>query len=180
MPYFLDVLDDGRESVVTGNAERFAEHGHRQGDNPFGFLGTCGLCTCEGVLCQFGIEVTEADLVAYAVDHGLCLADAPPQLYGGTTVSDQIRILSDFGVPAHHENAGSLEDLAAALEQDRGAIIAVDAGVLWDDPTYFDGRANHAITPIGVARAPASAVRIPSSRAASLAALTYRRRRPPR
>lgn len=155
VPGHLDVLPDGREAVVFGDVERFTDYGHRQGDNPFGFQGTCGLCSCECVLRQFDIEITEADLVAHAIARGLCVADGRPEMCGATSVGDQIRILSDFGVPAYQERAGSLEDLAADLEQGRGVIILLDAGTLWDDPNHYEGRANHAITPIGVARDPA-------------------------
>jgi hypothetical protein len=154
VPYHLDVLPDGRETVVIGDVKTFSDYCHPQGDNPFGFRGTCGLCSCEGILRQFGIEVSEADVVAHAIAHGLCNLEGSADMRGGTTVTDQVRILSDFGVPAHYEAAGSLEDLAASLEHGRGVIVGLDAGVLWDDATYYDGRANHAVTPIGVARQP--------------------------
>ncbi|MFF9063978.1 hypothetical protein ACF09E_01330 [Streptomyces sp. NPDC014891] len=155
VPYRLDTLPDGREIVIIGDVETFADHTHRQGDNPFGFLGTCGLCSCEGVLRQFGIEVTEADVVAHAIARGLCETKGPAEMRGGTTPSDQCRILADFGVPAHVETADSLEDLAERLEHGHGVVIAANAGVLWDDADYWEGgRANHAVVPIGVARNP--------------------------
>jgi hypothetical protein len=154
VPYHLDVLPDGRETVVIGDVETFSEYCHHQGDNSFGFRGTCGLCSCEGIMRQFGIEVTEADVVAYAIAHGLCSMEGSSDKRGGTSVLEQARILSDFGVPAHYETARSLEDLAAALEHGRGVIVGLDCGVLWDDANYYDGRANHAVTPIGVARDP--------------------------
>ncbi|MGA2830583.1 MAG: hypothetical protein ABSF03_31225 [Streptosporangiaceae bacterium] len=154
VPYHLDVLPDGRETLVTGDVKTLSEYCHRQGDNPFGFRGTCGLCSCEGIMRQFGLEVTEADVVAYAIAHGLCYVEGDSGMRGGSTVVEQVRILSDFGVPAHHESTCSLEDLAASLEHGRGVIVALDCGVLWDDANYYDGRANHAVTPIGVARDP--------------------------
>ncbi|TVZ94933.1 MULTISPECIES: hypothetical protein [unclassified Streptomyces] len=158
VPYALGTLPDGRETLIIGDVDTYADFTHRQGDNPYGFQGTCGLCSCEGVLRQFGVDVTEGDVVAHAVSHGLCETggdDATAR--GGTTLPDQARILSDYGVPAHVESADSLEDLAANLEQGHGVIIAANAGVLWDDATYWDGgQANHAVVPIGVARDPAT------------------------
>jgi hypothetical protein len=152
VPYHLDVLPDGREVAVIGDVETFSEYCHEQGDNPYGYDGTCGLCSCEGIMRQFGIEVTEADVVAYAIAHGLCSMEGSSDKRGGTSVLEQARILSDFGVPAHYETSRSLEDLAASLEQGRGVIVGLDCGVLWDDANYYAGRANHAVTPIGVAR----------------------------
>ena len=103
---------------------------------------------------EFGIEATEAAVVKYAIAHGLCYMEGGPHQLGGTSVLSQARILSDLGVPAHYETARSLEDLAAALEQGRGVIVELDCGALWDNADYYDGRANHAVTPIGVARDP--------------------------
>jgi hypothetical protein len=60
-------------------------------------------------------------------------------------------------VPARVETAVSLEGLAARVEEGRSIIAEVDAGVLWDDASYFGwGLPNHAITITGVARDPAT------------------------
>lgn len=152
VPYHADVLPDGRDTVIIGDMETFKEYCHQQGDNPFGFRGTCGLCSCEGILRQFGIEVTEADVVAYAKDHQLCKTDGSPEYKGGTDVLRMARILSDFGVPAHWDTRGSLEGLAASLQQGRGVIVGLNAGVFWDDARYINQ--GHAVTPIAVARDP--------------------------
>lgn len=157
VPAVLDVLPDGRETVVIGDVDGLADFTHPQGDNPFGFLGTCGLCSCECILRQFGIEVTEADVVEHAIDHGECHISDDPTACGGTTVGDQVAILGDYGVPAHYELGGSLEDLAASLEQGRGVIIEANAGVLWDDVNAYDnGQINHAVVATGVARDPST------------------------
>lgn len=152
VPYRRDVLPDGRETVVIGDVKSFSEYCHRQGDNPFGFQGTCGLCSCELILRQFGLEITEADVVAYARDHRLCKTRGHPRRRGGTTHIDQERILSDFGVPAHYETTRTLGDLAASIQHGQGVILHVDAGSLWNDANAYDGYANHAVTAIGVAR----------------------------
>lgn len=157
VPYVLDTLPDGRESLLIGDVESFKDLVHPQGDNPFDYQGTCGLCSCEGVLGQFGVDVSEAEIVEYAKENDLCNNEGDKSMRGGTTVDHQVQILSDYGVPAHAESAGSLEDLAANLEQRRGVIIEANAGVLWDDPFSYDGGdANHAIVPIGVDRDPAT------------------------
>jgi hypothetical protein len=155
VPYQLDVLPDGREALVIGDVEELAEFNHLQGDNPYGFLGTCGLCSCQDVLCQFGITVSEADVVRHAVENGQCNISDDPAECGGTTAVNRLEILADYGVPAHLEMGGSLEGLALDLEEGRGVIIGANAGVLWNDPAYYEfGQSNHAVTVTGVARDP--------------------------
>ncbi len=158
-PWQLDVLPgSGREVLVVGDVDRFREFNHRQGDNPFGFLGTCGLVSCEDVLRQFGIDVSEADVVRHAAAAGLCEVSGPPEARGGTTEAWQAQILTDAGLPAHVETRGNLSDLAGWLGEGRGVIIEVNAGELWNNPAAYEGgRANHAICVTGAAVDPESA-----------------------
>jgi hypothetical protein len=153
VPYHTDVLPDGRDSVIIGDVETLKDYCHQQGDNPLGFQQTCGLCACAGVLRQFGIEKSEADVVPHAKDYGLCtVIEGSPEKSGGTTILELARILSDFGLPAHGAARGSLEGLAASLQQGRGVIVGLNAGVFWDDSRYLNQ--GHALTPIAVARDP--------------------------
>jgi Peptidase_C39 like family len=155
VPHHLDILPDGREVLVIGDPEGFKKFNHRQGDNPYGYEGTCGLVSCQDILLQFGVKVTEADIVSYAIKQKLCNTSGDMSLRGATTQQDQVKILKDFGVPAHYEQFQSLEDLAAAIEQDSGVIISLNAGVLRNDRRYYEyGQANHAVVVTGVARDP--------------------------
>jgi len=155
VPVLLDHLPDGRETLVIGDVAGQAEGHHLQGENLRHYGGTCGICSCEGVLRRFGIEVTEAELVEHAAARGECHVGEDLAESGGTTVGDQIRILADHGVPASFERAESLEDLAQFVEHGHGVIIAANAGVLWDDSTFYgDGGPNHAVVATGIARDP--------------------------
>jgi len=156
VPIQLDVLPDGRQSVTIGDVAGYADYNHQQGDNPFGFQQDCGLVSCQDVLNQFGVPVTEADVVGHAIRNGQCELDpGSPADSGGSSPEDQARILSDYGVPAHVESGESLEDLAGHVEEGRGTIVGVNAGVLWNDGNaYENGHANHAVTVTGVAREP--------------------------
>lgn len=158
IPRYLDVLPDGREVVVIGDKDRYKDFNHLQGDNPYGYRGTCGLVSCQDILLQFGFDVSEADVVGYAIENGLCDTAAKKlENRGGTTVTDQVQILNDFGVPAHYEVGGSLDKLAGLIEQDRGVIVELNAGVLWNDRSAYDqGFPNHAVTITSVARDPSS------------------------
>jgi hypothetical protein len=154
----LDLLPDGREAVIFGNPRGATEGFHQQGDNPFGMQGTCGLVSVEDILRQLGYQVTETDLVSYAIRNGLCTVEGMPEVQGGTTQIDQTRILKDFGVPAEAKILLNCEDLASYIEVGEKVIVAVNGGVLWNLPEAFEfGQANHAITVTGVARDPQTA-----------------------
>jgi hypothetical protein len=156
VPQQLDVLPDGSQSVTIGDVSQLAAYNHQQGDNPYGFQQDCGLVSCQDVLNQFGVPVSEGDVVAHAATNGECQVNPDSaSSSGGTTELQQQQILSDYGVPAHAETGASLEDLASYVEQGHGAIAEVNAGVLWDEPSaYENGNDNHAVTVTGVARDP--------------------------
>jgi uncharacterized protein YvpB len=156
VPAQLDMLHDGEPSLTIGDVSGYADFNHQQGDNPYGIQQDCGLVSCQDVLNQFGIPVSETDVVTHAVENGQCQFSAGDMSgSGGTTVDDQVRILGDYGVPAHAESGQSLEQLATNVEQGHGVIIEANAGVLWNDANYIEtGQANHAVTLTGVARDP--------------------------
>jgi hypothetical protein len=155
VPTVSDVLPDGRETVVIGDVDGCKEFNHEQGDNTFGFQSTCGLVSVEDVLRQLGVDVSENDVVSFAVDAGLCGVTSNPSDSGGSSPLAQAMILKTYGVPAHVETLDSFERLADCVEHGHGVIIGVNAGVLWDDPNaYENGQANHAVVVTGVAREP--------------------------
>jgi hypothetical protein len=151
-------LPDGREALLVGDPECSKDYFHRQGDNEFGCKGDCGLVSCGDVLNQFGQQVSENDVVRFALENGYCqIVPGSPEMSGGTSLLDQVEVLKSFGVPAHLEIGGSLEGVADRIADGHGVIIEVNAGELWDDPAYYDGGdANHAITITNVAFDPAT------------------------
>lgn len=157
-PAQWDTLPDGREVVVFGSPDGYADFNHQQGDNDLGFKEDCGLCSSQDVLNQFGVDVTENDVVHHAVDNNECYVNPNDATNSGQTTADwQAHLLSDYGVPAHVENGGSIDDLAQNMKDGHAVIIEVNAGVLWNDAnSYGDGGANHAITVTGVVTDPAT------------------------
>jgi hypothetical protein len=157
-PQNLETLPDGRDVLVIGDPDGYADFNHQQGDNDLGFQQDCGLCSSQDVLNQFGIDVTENDVVHHAVENGECDVNPnDPANSGGTTADWQAQLLSDYGVPAHVENGGSIDDLANNITDGHAVIIEVNAGTLWNDAnSYGDGSANHAITVTGVVRDPST------------------------
>ena len=157
-PQHMDTLTDGREVLVIGDTERYGDFNHKQGDNELGFKQDCGLVSSQEVLNQFDIPVTENDVVNHAVDNNQCaVVPSDASQSGGTSADGQAHVLSDYGVPAHVENNGNLDELATNIQDGHGVIIEVNAGILWDDAnSYEDGGSNHAITVTGVVRDPST------------------------
>lgn len=153
VPVIVDTLPDGREVLVIGDVAADRDFHHHQGDNPFNLQSDCGLVSCETVLRQFGLEVTEADIVRYALQHGLCEIAEIPEASGGMTMEGIAQVLSDFDVPSHIERIGTAEDLALLVEHGHGVVLGLDAGHLWNDPRHWNPMgANHAVSVTGVAR----------------------------
>ncbi|MGO8958359.1 MAG: C39 family peptidase [Streptosporangiaceae bacterium] len=153
-----DELPDGEPSLMLGNAAAYAALNHRQGDNPEHFQLDCGLTSVQDVLRQFGADVTEGDIVEHAVQRGECSVDpAAPGQSGGTTPSQDARVLTEYGVPSSAESGLTIAELAALVEHGRGVIIGVNCGVLWQVPEDVgNGGVNHAVTVTGVALDPRS------------------------
>jgi hypothetical protein len=155
VPASLHTLPDGQPTVVIGDVPGYADFNHYQGDNPYGFKYDCGLCSCGDILNQFGVHVSEADVVDHAVRNHECSIAADPEHSGRSSPEEQAEILRDYGVSAHIEQGQSLQDLATNIEQGHGVIIGVNAGYLWNDAQALEnGQSNHAVVVTGVARDP--------------------------
>ena len=116
-PQHMDTLTDGREVLVIGDTDRYGDFNHKQGDNELGFKQDCGLVSSQEVLNQFDIPVTENDVVNHAVDNNQCaVVPGDASQSGGTSADGQAHVLSDYGVPAHVENNGNLDDLATNIQ----------------------------------------------------------------
>ena len=144
---------EGQELVVFGNPMETGENlDYQQGDNPFNVSGNCNLVSTSNFMNLCGIpEANEVDITGYAIVNGECLPD------GGSTTQNMQSILSDFGISTEvvrpYESGGDIESIAARLEEGHVGAMGVNAGYLWDDPTYIgDGRVNHEVTLTGTVR----------------------------
>lgn len=149
-------LPDGRPSLIIGDVRGDAAFNHLQGDNPEHDRGDCGIVSCADILNQFGVRLTETDAFQHATRrHELHVMPGRPDQSGWTLPAEQAAILTDYGVPAHAEEAQPVERLALAVQRGHGVIAMVNAGVLWTDPQALGhGQANHAVTVTGIARDP--------------------------
>jgi hypothetical protein len=154
VPISAGSLPDGRPVIVIGNIRAYAAFNHPQGDNPEQDYGDCGIVSCADVLDQFGLRLTEADVVRHATQfRELHVEAGHPERSGWTLPSEQARILCDYGIPAQALHDQSADQLAGAVQLGYGVIAGVNAGVLWTDARFLgDGQANHVVAVTGIAR----------------------------
>ncbi len=146
--------------VVTGSPFEIAGSlDCTQGDNRYNVASDCGLVSCSNYLKLCGIEVSEDEIVGYALANNLCSRGyfSAPESWGGTNDQNLETILEHYGVGSSvfhpDEKRGSIEGIADAVECGHAVMIGVNAGCLWDDPNFVgDGRANHQITVTGTIR----------------------------
>lgn len=91
---------DGKDVVVYGAPNRW-ELDYRQGDQDTNHQGTCGLVAVTNFLTQLGKNVTEEEIVDYAVKNDLCVTDkesSDTTSRGGTITAERNKILNDYRV----------------------------------------------------------------------------------
>lgn len=151
-------------ALVSGNPYDVAPYlDSHQGDTGLRAAGTCGLTSISNVCVMAGMDVTEADVVKFALDNNLCSNGfwKSADEIGGTNYQQRIEILKAYGIDATAysalEDGGSLENIANAVEDGKGVIMGLNAGILWDEPSAVGGSygitpSNHCVTITGVAR----------------------------
>ena len=92
----------GQDVLIVGDPEEYADFNHAQGERT-GYPGECSFVSCQDILLQFGRDVSEIEVVDYAIKHGLCYTKGDPDKRGGTNILQQVQILMDYGIPAHYE-----------------------------------------------------------------------------
>lgn len=90
---------------------------------------TCAIVSQKMILEQFGINVSEAQLVYEATSGGFLDS-------AGTSPDDVGRLLEHYGV-ATHKTFG-LEELVKDLSRGHKVIVAVDSGELWGTDSFLE------------------------------------------
>lgn len=135
---------DSADEAVIGTPDQDAGFWHQQ-DTNF----TCAVVSQEMILNQFGIDVSESQLVYDATSNGW-LTD------GGTSVADMGNLLQYYGVDTHTNFNGDISDIMTELSQGHKVIVAVDSGEMWGQDGIFSdflemgGVADHALVISGV------------------------------
>ena len=161
---FTELLLEERPDL----AEMF-ENGefYEQGNNEYGFEGTCGETTQANTLNSLlgTNEITENDVLSVAIDKNLCEVDnLDPANSGGTSTEQFMDLYNEMNHQNgdkldvelfDYEDALSLDDMASRLENGSVLNIAVDSNELWDLPTDITDTAHytdHWISVTGVDR----------------------------
>ena len=81
-------------AMVCGDPFRLGEIlDYQQGfDNPYGATGTCGLTSVSNICKMAGMDVTEPEVVEYAMENDQCIKDDPKYHGGGTTIGNDLAV----------------------------------------------------------------------------------------
>lgn len=106
-----------------------------QGENPR-HSGTCGIVSCVNILRLAGrTEITEQEVLSYAINNRLCQTNSTPKFSGGTNRGHRKRIMKGFGLDTDYLNP-TIDNIAECVSSGKGVIIVVYADRLWKDPKH--------------------------------------------
>lgn len=107
---------------------------------------TCAIKSQQIILKDFGINVTEDQLVGEAINNGW--------YHGGTSPADVGKLLELHGIPVSQYDNANIFNLVNELSQGHKVIVGVDSGELWEDNLFDkffeDSKADHALIVSGV------------------------------
>lgn len=91
---------------------------------------TCAVVSQQMILSDFGINVSEAQLVYDATSNGW-LSDS------GTGIDDMGRLLEHYGVSTHANYSGDFPSLVSELAHGHKIIVPVNSGELWHGVSFW-------------------------------------------
>ena len=111
---------------------------------------TCAIKSQQIIMNEFGIPVTEEQLVSYSYQHGWYSGH-------GTSMDDVGKLLEEGGIPVHRQSNANVFDLVSELAQGHRVIVGVDADELWGDRIlgwmedfYHGEQPDHALIVTGI------------------------------
>ena len=127
--------------VSTGDVDAAS---WQQQTTPF----TCAVVCQEMILREFGVDVSEAQLVYDATSNGW-LTDQ------GTSPADMGNLLEHYGVPVHHGYGSGVESIAGEIAMGHKVIVALDGGEIWKQDSSLEDwlnprGADHAVVVTGL------------------------------
>jgi hypothetical protein len=135
---------ESADDSVIGTPEQDAGFWHQQGTNF-----TCAVVSQEMILNQFGIDVSESQLVYDATSNGWLTEQ-------GTSTADFANLLESYGIDTHTNFNAGISDIMTELSQGHKVMVSVDSGEMWGQDSlfsdFFDGGmgADHALVITGV------------------------------
>lgn len=111
---------------------------------------TCAIKSQQLILNEFGVPVTEDQLVQYSIEQGWYNGN-------GTAMQDVGRILADAGIPCTQSVDANIYDLVNELSQGHKVIVAVDSSELrennlfnWLNDSIMGETPDHALIVAGI------------------------------
>lgn len=144
----IDGGDSHKSSIdLSGETEKgvfFENTSYQQGQNQYGYLGTCGPTSIANSLNRVTgtKEFTENRVLGCAIENKLCNTSGDAYEAGGTRISDIVYIIDKVKPPESNIHTEvysqnkilSTENLANRLKDpETVAIVGVDSAVLWDE-----------------------------------------------
>lgn len=123
-------------------------------ENPFlqQYSDTCAIKSQQLILNEFGIQVTEDELVQYSIEHGWYSGDG-----SGTLMSDVGNLIADAGIPCTQHVDANVFDLTNELAQGHKIIVGVDSSELhnnslksWINDLFHGDTPDHALIVAGI------------------------------
>lgn len=113
---------------------------------------TCAIKSQQIILNEFGIPVTEDQLVQYSYERGWYQGDGT-----GTTFEDVGNLLEEANIPCTRQENANVFNVVSELSQGHKVIVAVDSGELWGNKfsawcnDFFNGDTpDHALIVSGI------------------------------
>lgn len=92
------------------------------------YADTCAIKSQQIILNDFGVPVSEDQLVQYSIEKGWYSGDGT-----GTQMGDVGKLLAEAGIPCTQTVDANVFDLANELAKGHKVIVGVDSGELWDN-----------------------------------------------
>ncbi len=129
---------------TVGDPESDKQYVDVQGDNDLGKRNTCAIVAQEMIMDKFAGRrdaYDETELVRESIAHGWSNSSD-----GGSIPFLVGELAKAHGFRAENKPNSDVAELAKRLESGEEAVVGVNGGMLWNDPTAMgDGSANHAV-----------------------------------
>lgn len=113
---------------------------------------TCAIKSQQLILKEYGIDVTEEELVQISMQHGWYSGDG-----SGTMCIDIGRLLAEAGIPVTQRVDANIYDIADQLANGHQVIVTVDSSELWEGgilewlkDLFFGDQMDHALLVVGI------------------------------
>jgi hypothetical protein len=109
---------------------------------------TCAVVSQQMILDQFGLDVSEQELMYIGLENGWLTN-------GGTSPDDMGRLLEYHGIGTHANEGGGVLSLLEELRLGHKVIVGVDSGELWNQDSFWQdfvqpNGADHAVVVTGL------------------------------